>query len=227
MILEADADISYSQLMGIYQSILDGQKKKKRDLPLGGFKEGNKLEEEVLLWVKNRCWPSFVDGVFDSSYVHNKKFGSRIKINGPSATVSFNMNARPDFVFKKSDSVYNIVDVKLGSVYPQYIVQALIIRSIFIHKFRLDPNCYLLYERATALRELDLQIDDLENCFNLFCLACMAHLNFNLRNKSGWGSLFDQESDTGEASQWVQVFDDSDNFEEIAIKSFNELIGYI
>lgn len=227
MSLEADADISYSQLMGIYQSILDGQKRKKRDLPLGGFEEGKQLEKTVLSWVKGRCWPGFVREVFDTSYVHNKKFDSRVELNGPTAAVSFHMNARPDFVFKKSDAVYNIVDVKLGPVYPQYIIQALIIRSIFLQKFRMDPSCYLLYEQATALQKLELQSDYLEACFNLFCLSCMAYQNFNLQSLSGWGSLFDQGGGVVDQNQWAQVFDGSEDFGGIAKKSFNELIKYI
>ena len=226
MKLEADANISYSQLMGIYQTIIDGKRRRVKDLPIAGFKEGRELEATVLAWAKSRCWPTFVDHVFSGQYTHNKNDGMRIYLDGPTAQVGLNMTARPDFVFIHNRTGCNIVDVKLGPVYPHHLVQALIIINIFRNRYHVEPNYFLLHDNATKLYEVDLSGADCNSYFTIFCLACMAFQNFNLqKGESSWGELFDGGG--GLEPQWSEVFDGSNRFETIAVGAFNELIKYV
>ena len=213
--------------MDIYQTIIEGGKRKKRDLPLSGFEEGKQLEDYVLSWVRQRSWPSFVNGVFSGQYTHNKNDDTRVDFVGPTAIVGFRIRAKPDFVFNHPQNGYSIVDVKLGPVYPQYLIQAMIVRKLYVEKYGVDPNYYLPYENATRLQRLELQSCRLEDVFTLFCLACMAFQNFNLSQSDNvMGGLFGAGGGSNDA-EWHKVFDGSSLFDEIAKKTFNELIKYI
>lgn len=226
MRLEADAKISYSQLMGIYQSIIEGKRKKKRDLPLSGFEQGKELESSVVTWVKSGKWPEIVDGVFSRQWTHGKNDVARIDLIGPTATVGVEFRAKPDLVFVHKNRVC-IVDVKLGSAQVQYLVQAMIISYIYHTRYGINPEYYLLHNGATRLTQLELENINLENAFNLFCLACMAFQNFSLCNTDSIGfGLFETGGGNNEPD-WSLVFDGSNRYELIAQSSFNSIMNYL
>lgn len=217
---EVSADLSYSGIADIYEWILN----KSQKLRETNYKKGQEVEKRVVDWIKTGSIPEFVEEVFKGKKTHGKSDRERVRLpvvrsDDQEVIASVGFNARTDFVFDYNGRI-SIVDTKAGGAYPMYLVQALIIRQIYLERYGIDPDYYLLIKDATQLYSLYLNDDKIQAAFNLFCVGCMAHSNILLRKKDDFsGGLFG-ESDV---VTWAEVLGPDIDPAKLARNAFNLL----
>ncbi len=213
--LSVDVDLSFSKLMDLYGGILNNSRgrKKKGNVLLGKFDEGRNSERMVYESVKS--------GSPTLRYTHGRTDFYRVGLQyfnpgGSDSVIEVGFLAKPDFVFQSSDEV-TIVDNKLGDPFPAYLIQAMVVRYIYLSRYGIEPLYYLLTNDRKRLWRLSLDSGvETSLAFNSFCIGCIAESNLVLRKKGGWGALFGNDEEVA----WQEVLGESDP-KDVAINSFN------
>lgn len=204
--------------MGIYAA-LDGVSRRNSQSLLADFSRGTALENSIYESLINDQPPVLLKRISSRGLKHGKSDTACVPLycvrnDGNQARVVVKFNARPDFVYQNSDRV-SIIDSKLGDPYPDHLIQAHIIRQIYLCRYHIDPRCYLFTNDGTRLYELNLQDEITHSAFAIFCIGCLAWQNLVLRN-GGLGGLFGGHEEVG----WDQVLGEGVDPQKVARESF-------
>lgn len=204
--------------MGIYAA-LDEVKRRNNQNMLAGFSRGTALENSIYESLVTDHPPVLLKRINSRGLEHGKSDTACaplycVQKDGNQVRVVAKFNARPDFVYQNSGCV-SIIDSKLGDPYPDHLIQAHIIRQIYLCRYHINPRYYLFTNNGTQLYELDL-LDEITNvAFAMFCIGCMAWQNLVLRN-GGLGGLFGGHEEVG----WDQVLGEGVDPQKVARESF-------